>query len=149
MNKLRVLFLCSANTSRSQMAEALLRHHGEDRFEVISAGLEPGVVNPFAIQAIEEMGLSLEGHRAKAVKDFLGQSFHYLITVCSNAEEKCPIFPGVIYRLYWPFEDPAALVGSDPEKRAKFREVRDQIDAQIQTWVEEISSKKIIPAKSV
>jgi arsenate reductase (thioredoxin) len=144
MNKLRVLFLCSANTSRSQMAEALLRHHGADRFEVISAGLEPGVVNPFAIQAIEEMGLSMEGHRAKAVKDFLGQSFHYLITVCSNAEEKCPIFPGVIYRLYWPFEDPAALVGSDTEKLAKFREIRDQIDAQIQTWVKEITSKKII-----
>ncbi len=144
MNKLRVLFLCSANTSRSQMAEALLRHHGGDRFEVISAGLEPGVVNPFAIQAIEEMGLSLEGHHAKAVKDFLSQSFHYLITVCSNAEEKCPIFPRVIYRLYWPFEDPAALVGSDTEKLAKFCEVRDQIDAQIQTWVQEITSKKII-----
>lgn len=134
--KLTVLFLCTGNTARSQMAEALLRVHASERFEVTSAGLEPGVLNPFTVQVLEERGISTAGLHAKGLKPMLGQrSFHYLITVCSRAEQNCPIFPGVSYRLAWPFEDPAAFEGSDAEKLEKFREVRDAIEARILEWL--------------
>jgi arsenate reductase (thioredoxin) len=133
--KLTVLFLCTGNTARSQMAEALLRHHAEDRFEVMSAGLEPGVLNPFTVRALEERGISTAGLHAKGVKPMLGQrTFHYLITVCSRAEENCPIYPGVSYRLAWPFEDPAAFVGDQAATLEKFREVRDAIEGRILEW---------------
>ena len=134
--KLTVLFLCTGNTARSQLAEALLRHHAPERFEVTSAGLEPGVLNPYTVRVLEERGIATADLHAKGVIPMLGKrTFHYLITVCARAEENCPIFPGVSYRLAWPFEDPAALEGSDAAKLAKFREVRDAIETRILEWL--------------
>ena len=134
----RVLFLCTGNSARSQMAEGLLRHFAGDHFEVYSAGLEPKTVNPFAIQAMREIGLDISGHKSKSVMDYLGRvHMGTVITVCSNAEERCPIFPFSTLRLYWPFEDPAAFVGTDAETLAKFREVRDLIRARLQAWLTE------------
>lgn len=120
------------------MAEAFLRKYGGDRFEVYSAGLEPKGINPYTRRVLAEVGIDMAGHSSKDLNVYLGKvHFGYLITVCSNAEERCPIFPGMGIRLHWPFEDPAAFEGSDDEKIAKFRTVRDQIEARILTWLEE------------
>ena len=135
----RVLFLCTGNSARSQMAEALLRKHGGARFEAYSAGLEPKGINPYTRRALAEIGVDMAGQSSKDLKIYLGKlHFGYLITVCGNAEERCPVFPGVGVRLHWPFEDPAAFEGTDEEKLAKFRAVRDQIEARIQGWLKEI-----------
>ncbi len=134
----RVLFLCTGNSARSQMAEGLLRHMAGDQFEVYSAGLEPKTVNPYAIQAMQEIGLDISSQTSKSVMDYLGRvHMGTVITVCSNAEERCPIFPFSTQRLYWPFEDPATFVGTDAETLAKFREVRDLISARLETWLKE------------
>jgi arsenate reductase len=134
----RVLFLCTGNSARSQMAEGLLRHFAGDQFEVYSAGLEPKTVNPYAIQAMHEIGLDISGHTSKSVMDYLGHvHMGTVITVCSNAEERCPIFPFSTERLYWPFEDPAAFVGPADETLAKFREVRNLISEHLQVWLSE------------
>ena len=139
MAKPKVLFLCTGNSARSQMGEAFLRRHGGDRFDVYSAGLEPKEINPFTREVMAEIGYDLAGHRAKALTEYLGREhFGYLITVCGGAEAACPIFPGMGLRLHWPFEDPAAFEGSDEDKRAKFREVRDQIEARVKEWLEEV-----------
>ena len=139
--KLTVLFLCTGNTARSQLAEALLRHHAPDRFEVTSAGLEPGVLNPYTVRVLEERGIATSDLYAKGVIPMLGKrTFHYLITVCARAEQNCPVFPGVSYRLAWPFEDPAAFEGSDAEKLEKFREVRDAIDTRLLEWLPTVSA---------
>ena len=137
MNKTRVLFLCTGNTARSQMAEAFLREYGGDRFEAYSAGLEPSVINPYIRRVMEEVGLDLSEQHSKDLAEYMGKvHFGYLITVCANAEKRCPsAFPGMGQRLHWPFEDPAAFVGSEEEKLAKFREVRDQVDRRIQEWL--------------
>ncbi|NLF50985.1 MAG: arsenate reductase ArsC [Leptolinea sp.] len=136
--KIRVLFLCTGNSARSQMAEAFLHQIGHDRFEVHSAGLDPSVVNPFTILVLEEAGIDWSGARAKGLDEYLGKvHFGYLITVCSRAEERCPIFPGMGQRLHWPFDDPAAAEGSDEEKLAVFRRVRDEIKAQVSTWYQD------------
>jgi arsenate reductase len=137
MSKIKVLFLCTGNTARSQMAEALLRKYAVDKYDVYSAGLEPKEINPLTRKVMEEIGVSLKGHYAKHLREYLGKlNFGYLITVCYGAEEKCPaIFPGVSHRLNWSLEDPAAFVGSDEEKLEKFREVRDQIDRKIKDWL--------------
>ena len=138
MNKTKVLFLCTGNSARSQMAEALLRKYASEHFDVYSAGLEPKGINPFTTQVLNEVGLDISGQRSKDVVEYLGRvNFGYIITVCSNAEANCPIFPGVSIRLHWPFEDPAHFEGSDMEKAAKFREVRDQMDERIRTWLAE------------
>ena len=143
MKKARVLFLCTGNSARSQMAEALLRKHAGDRFEVHSAGLEPAGVNPYTIRVLEEIGLNTGELRSKPVAEFLGRvHFGYLITVCSSAEEKCPTFPGVSMRLHWPFDDPAAFEGNDAEKLDTFRRVRDQIDQTIRQWVSEFEASE-------
>ena len=139
--KVTVLFLCTGNTARSQMAEALLRLHAADRFEVTSAGLEPGVLNPYTVRVLEERGISAEGMHAKGSTPMLGRrTFHYLITVCARAEQNCPIFPGVSQRLAWPFEDPAAFVGDDDATMNKFREVRDAIEHKILEWLPTLKS---------
>ena len=122
MNKPRALILCTGNSARSQMAEGIMRKIVGERYEVISAGLEPKGVNPLAIEAMKEVGIDISHHTSKDVRDFLGQHFTYLITVCSSAEQNCPIFPGVIYRLHWPFQDPHTL--------EEFHTVRDQIQAK-------------------
>lgn len=137
--KAKVLFLCTGNSARSQMAEALLRKHAGDYFEAHSAGLEPKGVNPHTVRVLDEIGIDTSRHRSKSLREYLGQvNFGYLITVCSDAEQNCPIFPGVSARMHWPFEDPAKFEGSDEEKLAKFREVRDLIEARIRAWLNEM-----------
>ena len=140
MDKPRVLFLCIGNSARSQMAEAFLRSYASDRFEVFSAGLEPKELHPLAIKVMKEKEISLEGQYSKSLMLYAGKiHFSYMITVCDNAEEKCPIFPGMGTRLHWPFEDPAACEGPDQEKLEKFREVRDAIEAKIKEWLVEFA----------
>jgi arsenate reductase (thioredoxin) len=137
MTKLKVLFLCTGNSARSQMAEGFLRKYAGDRFEVFSAGLEPGFINPLTIQVMEEQGVNMSGHYSKGLDQFLGKvHFAYLITVCSRAEEKCPIFPGMGQRLHWPFEDPAAYKGSPEERLAIFRQVRDKIEEKVKEFAQ-------------
>ncbi len=139
MSKARVLFLCTGNSARSQMAEALLRKYAGDHFEVYSAGLEPKGLNPYTVKVLDEIGVDTSQHYSKTLDTFMGKvHFGYLITVCSNAEENCPVFPGMGVRMHWPFEDPAAFVGSEEETLQKFREVRDQIDARVREWLKEM-----------
>jgi arsenate reductase len=144
MNKTKVLFLCTGNSARSQMAEAFLRRCAGDRFEAYSAGLEPRGIHPYTRQVMEEIGIDLSGQRSKDVTEYMGKvHFGYLITVCENAEKNCPrIFPGVGKRLHWALEDPAAFDGSEEEKLRKFRQVRDQIDRRIQEWLAEQGVEK-------
>jgi arsenate reductase len=136
--KTRVIFLCSLNSARSQMAEALLRYYGGDRFEAFSAGLQPEAeINPYARRVMEEIGISLHGQYPKHVREYMGRvHFGYCIVVCSMAEENCPTsYPCVGERLYWPFQDPTALIGNEDHTLAKFREVRDQIQNRICRWL--------------
>ena len=127
MEKKRVLILCTGNSARSQMAEGLLRHDAGDRFTVESAGTKPGRVRLEAIAAMRELGIDISGHRSKHVDQFIGQDFDYVLTVCDNANESCPVFPGKTHRLHQNFEDPAAVQGTDAERLAAFRRVRDLI----------------------
>jgi arsenate reductase (thioredoxin) len=123
----RVLILCTGNSARSQMAEGLLRHLAGDRFEVASAGVAPAEVRPEAIAVMRELGIDISHHRSKSVDEFLGQDFDYVITVCDNANEQCPIFPSNTKRIHWSFEDPAAAAGDEQARLAVFRRVRDEI----------------------
>jgi len=135
--KQTILILCTGNSARSQMAEGLLRHEAGDRFEVFSAGTRPTKVRPEAIAVMGELGIDLSGHRSKSADEFAGRALDYVITVCDNARETCPVFPGAVTRLHWPFEDPAAVEGSEAERLAAFRIVRDQIHARIRTFLHE------------
>lgn len=139
MTKAKVLFLCTGNSARSQMAEAFLRKYGGDEFEAYSAGLEPKPIHPYTNRVMEEVGVRLSGQSSKHVKEYMGKIyFGYLITVCDEAEESCPTtFPGILQRLNWPFEDPEAFVGLEDQKMTKFREVRDQIEQRIKAWLKE------------
>ncbi len=124
----RVLILCTGNSARSQMAEGLLRHDAGDRFEVESAGVSPSSVRAEAIAAMNEIGIDISGHRSKSVDEFAGQDFDYVITVCDNAKETCPVFPGKARRIHRNFEDPPrASVGDDDSRMTIFRRVRDEI----------------------
>ncbi len=140
MEKISVLFLCTGNSARSQMAEAFLRCYGGDRFEAFSAGLEPKGINPYTVRVMEELGLDLSGQRSKDVTEYLGKRhFSYLITVCAHAEQNCPrTFPGVGQRLHWAFEDPADFVGAELATLDKFRQVRDEIGARVQAWIAQL-----------
>ena len=139
MEKPRVLFLCTGNSARSQMAEALLKKYAGDHFEVFSAGLEPKGINPLTLVVLNEAGIETKGQYAKPLSTYLGKiDFSYLITVCSNAEDKCPIFPGMGLCLHWPFEDPALFNGSEEVIMEKFREIRNRIEARIFAWLEEL-----------
>jgi arsenate reductase len=124
---MRVLILCTGNSARSQMAEGLLRHNGGASFEVASAGTKPSHVRPEAIAAMGEIGIDISGHRSKSVDEFAGQAFNYVITVCDNARESCPIFPATTQRIHWSLADPAAVQGSEEQRLAEFRRVRDQL----------------------
>jgi arsenate reductase len=126
-SKQSVLILCTGNSARSQMAEGLLRHEAGDRFEVFSAGTAPSRVRPEAIAVMSEVGIDISGHRSKTVDEFLGQHFDYVLTVCDNAKESCPIFPVSAVKIHRSFEDPAASQGSEEERLALFRRVRDEI----------------------
>ena len=143
MSKARVLFLCTGNSARSQMAEAFLRRHAGDHLEVFSAGLEPKGINPYTRRVMDEIGVDISQQQSKDLRQYLGQHFGYLITVCANAEKNCPIFPGVSIRMHWPFDDPADFDGTDGEKLAKFREVRDQIDGRIRAWLAEVRPSEV------
>ena len=138
MSKRSVLILCTGNSARSQMAEGLLRHEAGDRFEVFSAGTKPSRVRPEAIEAMAEIGIDISTHRSKSVDEFVGQPLDYVITVCSNANETCPVFPGATSRLHWPFDDPAA------EDTAAFRRVRDQIHARIMLFLADVGQDGIL-----
>jgi arsenate reductase (thioredoxin) len=136
MKKQKVLFLCTGNSARSQMAEAYLRNFGADLFAAYSAGLEPQEINPLTRKVMAEAGVSMEGQYAKDLSEYLGREhFSFLITVCSNAEQRCPsAFPGIGERIRWVFDDPAAEEGSEEQKLVKFRQVRDQIAEQVRKW---------------
>lgn len=135
--KPKVLFLCTGNSARSQMAEAYVRHYAGDRYEVYSAGLSPKGINPYTERVMAEVGVPLDGQWSKDVKEYLGHiNFGYLITVCNDADENCPrTFLGVSKRLHWDLEDPAAFVGDDAATLDKFREVRGQIDSHVRAWI--------------
>ena len=119
------------------MAEGLLRHEAGGQFEVHSAGTKPTRVRPEAIAVMEEIGIDISGHRSKPVDEFVGHELDVVITVCDNANEACPVFPGTTKRLHWPFEDPAAVEGSEELRKAAFRKIRDQIRARVLTFVGE------------
>jgi arsenate reductase len=142
MRKLNVLFLCTGNSCRSVMAETLLRHIAGDRFNVYSAGTDPKGINPLAEQVLSEIGVSTEGVRSKHVSEYLGKvTFHYVIIVCDSANDSCPrIWPGMLTRLFWPFEDPPAFRGTERERLEKFREVRDRIRTKLGDWVAELET---------
>lgn len=134
-DKRRVLILCTGNSARSQMAEGLLRHVAGDEFEVESAGTIASFVRPQAIAAMAEIGIDISGHRSKCLNEFLGDPFDYIITVCDNAAENCPVFPGKAERIHWSFDDPAETSGSDAEQLAVFRRVRDEIAEKLKAFV--------------
>jgi arsenate reductase (thioredoxin) len=141
-NKKRILILCTGNSARSQMAEGLLRHEGGDRFEVFSAGTKPASVRPEAISVMDEIGLDISDHRSKSVNEFIGQPLDFLITVCNSAKEVCPVFPGDVKRLHWPFDDPAAVEGSSEVRNTAFRRIRDQIHGRIMVFLDGNESVK-------
>ena len=125
--KKRVLILCTGNSARSQMAEGLLRHLAGDRFEVFSAGTLETYVRQQAIEAMSELGIDISGHRSKSQDEFAGQHFDYVITVCDNAREHCPVFPGKAERIHWSIDDPAFAGTNDAERLEAFRRARDEI----------------------
>lgn len=133
---IRVLFLCTHNSARSQLAEALLRHIGGERFEVNSAGTEATQVHPLAIRAMAAVGIDIAHARSKHLCEFLGQDFAYVITVCDQASESCPIFPGSPQRIHWSFDDPSRVQGTDAERYRAFERVRDQLTQRLRTWVQ-------------
>lgn len=130
--KTRVLFLCTGNSARSQMAEGYLRHVAGDEYEVLSAGTAPVGLNPLAVEAMREIGIDISRQTSKDVSQFLGIHIPFVVTVCDRAKESCPIFPGAFQFISWTLEDPAAVQGSHEEKLAAFREVRDEIARRIQ-----------------
>jgi arsenate reductase len=139
MTKSKVLFLCTANSARSQMAEAFLRKHAGDRFEAYSAGTEPTEVHPLARRVMAEVGIDMAGHRAKSVGEFLGKmNPAYVIIVCEKTRQRCPTaFPATgATMIAWPIDDPAEAVGSEEQRLGRFREARDQIAARIKAWLD-------------
>ena len=131
----KVLILCTGNSARSQMAEGLFRQEAGGRYEVFSAGTRPTEVRPEAIAVMREIGIDISGHRSKSLDEFTGKTLDLVITVCDNANETCPAFPGAVKRLHWPFDDPAAVAGSEEQRKAAFRTIRDQIHARIRTFL--------------
>ncbi len=137
-DKKRILILCTGNSARSQMAEGLLREFGKGKYEIESAGVAPSFVRPEAAEAMSEIGIDISNHRSKSVDEFIGQNFDYIITVCDNARETCPVFPGTAVRIHQSFEDPPPATEGDCQSRLKiFRQVRDQIREWLIDFVEE------------
>ena len=133
---MRVLILCTGNSARSQMAEGLLRHDAGDTYEVFSAGTKPTLVRPEAIQVMREVGIDISGHRSKSVDEFEGQNFEYVITVCDNAKESCPIFPAKTKRIHWSIEDPVVVQGSEEESLTAFRRARDELRVRLRAFTQ-------------
>ncbi|NWJ48862.1 MAG: arsenate reductase ArsC [Chloroflexi bacterium] len=134
----KVLFLCTHNSARSQIAEGLLRAMGGDRFEALSAGTEVTFVRPLAIKSMEELGIDISGHRSKVLTEYLNQPIDYVITVCDAANESCPVFPNARHRLHWSFPDPSRATGSEEAQLATYREVRNAIQARIADWLKTV-----------
>jgi len=138
MDKITVLFICFHNSARSQMAEALLKKYAGECFEVESAGLEPGKLNPLAIAVMKEVGIDISQNKTKSAFDFYkqGKKYNYVFTVCNEADEgKCPVFPGA-KNIHWSFADPSSFAGTWEEKIVKTREVRDSIENKIKEWIQ-------------
>jgi arsenate reductase len=136
MNRpISVLFLCTGNSARSQMAEALLRSLGGADFEVFSAGTDPKGLNPLAVEVMRETGIEISRHESKSLSRYFGQSFDYIITVCDRARDNCPTFPGDNERIHWGYDDPAAASGSREQQLAVFRRVRNEISERLRLWV--------------
>jgi arsenate reductase (thioredoxin) len=134
---MKVLVLCTGNSARSQMAEGLLRHDAGDAYEVVSAGTNPTRVRPEAIAVMREVGIDISRHRSKSVEEFAGQDFDYVITVCDNAKESCPVFPAKTRRIHWSIDDPAEVQGSEEERLAAFRLARDKLRAQLRAFAQD------------
>lgn len=133
----RVLILCTGNSARSQMAEGLLRNEAGDRFQVHSAGIEPSRVRPEAIEVMREIGIDISGQRSKSIDEFVEQEFDHVITVCDNAKQSCPVFPGGAQYLHWSIDDPAIAQGSDAERKIAFRRIRDVLAARIHSFAKD------------
>jgi arsenate reductase len=133
-DKKRVLFICTHNSARSQMAEGFLRHHAGEHFEVHSAGTEATEVRPFAIEAMAEIGIDISDQSSKTLERYLGETWDHVITVCDDANESCPVFPGAGNRAHWSFVDPSRATGTDAERLAVFRSVRDEIVRRIRLF---------------
>jgi arsenate reductase (thioredoxin) len=131
MNSKRSLVLCTGNSARSQMGEGLFRHIGREGWEVHSAGTKPSVVRPEAVAVMMELGIDLTGHRSKSVDEFASQSFDYVVTVCDNARDNCPVFPANAKRIHWSLEDPAAVEGTEEVRLAAFRRIRDELRGRV------------------
>jgi arsenate reductase len=131
---IRVLFVCTGNSARSQMAEALLREYGKGAFETFSAGTDPRGVNPLTVRALVNVGLDISDARSKSVTEFLGQQFDYVVTVCDRARESCPVFPGGAESLHWGFDDPAEATGTEPERFAVFERVLGEISTRLRAF---------------
>ena len=135
-----MLILCTGNSARSQIAEGLLRRAGGGRYEVVSAGTRPVGVNPLAVETMRELGIDISAQRSKSVAEFAGEKFATVITVCDNAAEECPVFPGAPERVHWSLRDPAEVSGTRDEKLAAFREVRDDLERRIREFVSSAAS---------
>ncbi|MEW5807516.1 MAG: arsenate reductase ArsC [Acidobacteriota bacterium] len=136
MMKKKVLFLCTGNSARSQMAEGLLKHLASDRFEVFSAGTNPEAVHPMAIEAMIPIGIDISNHRSKSIREFLGQTFDFVITLCDSVKESCPVFPGQYRDIHWSLTDPSDAVGTDEEMLSVFAEIRDELRRRILNFIE-------------
>lgn len=132
----KVLILCTGNSARSQMAEGLFRQEAGRLYQVFSAGTKPSLVRPEAIAVMREIGIDISRQRSKSVEEFSGQELDLVITVCDNAKESCPVFPGRTQRLHWPFEDPVAVTGPEEQRLSAFRSVRDQLRKRIQLFLD-------------
>lgn len=144
MDRQRVLFLCAHNAARSQMAEALLRHHAGDRFEACSAGLEPTEVHPLTLRVLDEAGIDTSSLTAEGLDTYMAKvSVQYAIVVCERTQAQCPrLYPFARETLYWPFEDPAGFHGTPEATLRKFRDVRDQIETRVEAWLSELSAAR-------
>jgi arsenate reductase len=139
-SKPKVLFLCTGNSCRSQMAEGFLRSVAGESFDAYSAGTEPVGVHPDAVRVMAEKGVDISGQESKGVRPFIGRHVPYVVTVCDRAAERCPIFPGVVKRLHWSFDDPAWVTGTEEERLTAFRRVRGEIEARVRTFVREAAA---------
>lgn len=146
MPKRRILFLCTHNSARSQMAEGFARSLAGADFDIASAGTEATRVHPLAIRAMDEVGIDLRGHTSKTLDRFLHEPWDYVITVCDSANESCPVFPGAAKRVHWSFRDPSTVQGPDEERLAVFRQVRDEIQGRILRWIDEEHGGPRLPA---
>ena len=131
----RVLILCTGNSARSQMAEGLLRHYGGEGFTVESAGIGPSFVRPEAIEVMRELGIDISGQRSKSIDEFSGRPFDYVITVCDNVNQNCPVFPATTKRVHWSIADPAALAGNDQARLQAFRAARDELRVRLKEFL--------------